>query len=245
MEVIYQGWIKHRPTLERYHVQMTFVEQGDISSLIALQRIVVAHLKNKTSYYPLTKEEFEMALTPHFGLVLGAFVQKELIGFRVIMFPNSLAHNLGSKLSLAAEELNQVVHLEAVCIHPDFQGNGLQRIMTRLVLERLIRTGAARHVLLTVSPDNLASIKNTFANQLYIARLRYMYGRRLRYIFYQDLGQPIRLDVERSLTVPYADLEQQMAAFERGYYGYQLAQRENDLYLMLAKRKGDSSCGLA
>jgi len=54
--------------------------------------------------------------------VIGIFTDDGLIAYNVLYFPGVDGDNFGTDIALPSDELDKVVHLETVAVHPAFRG---------------------------------------------------------------------------------------------------------------------------
>ena len=71
-----------------------------------------------------------------------------------------MPHNLGMDINLPPEDLIKVAHIQAMAVHPDHRGNGLQRRLARAHLALEEDSGR----LLTVSDTLMKSISWFFSD---------------------------------------------------------------------------------
>jgi len=75
--------------------------------------------------------------------------------------------NYGADIGLPPEEQPKVAHLKVVAIHPDYNGDGLQRKINEAQIE-LMRSAGFRHTCCTIFPKNPYSLRNFTADGLVI-----------------------------------------------------------------------------
>lgn len=122
------------------------------------------------------------------GFVLLAEEKDRLAGYIMMRYPGEAEDNLGWDLGWDGKRRQHTAHLEAVAVHADFRGRGLQRLMM---------AEAERHLppdcwflLATVAPDNLYSLRNLQALGYEIACTKEKYGGYGRHIMVKKLQQP-------------------------------------------------------
>ncbi len=181
---------------EKFDAQLRLLEFGDLDQIVELERIVIDSLPDKTAYFPEPPGVFVDSLKGN-GIVVGCFVDFELIAFRSIWFPKDSSYNLGLDIGLVnRKDLQSVAHLERTCVHPRFRGNRLQITMTDLALQLAVDKNYTLF-LCTIAPGNYASMTDKFHVGMVIYRLLKKYGGLDRYLFYKNIDKPI-LDQELS-----------------------------------------------
>ena len=93
MTVLYEGTLKQNN--ESFHVTLLSLEH--IEQILSLQNIVVEALEDKSRLQPLSQEEFQYILEGN-GMMIGAFIENELIAFRALLVPPIDDEHLGSIL---------------------------------------------------------------------------------------------------------------------------------------------------
>lgn len=221
MEPLAEYLVNKKDDRGQYFCRIILLNEGHRPQITKLQTQVVASLSGRDSFFPLTPEELQYILKETGGMGIGALVGQKLVGFRCLYFPGDRGDNLGQDVDLPGTALNQVVHLEATFIHPDFQGNSLQKRLTGLVLARLHLLPWPRYLMATVMPSNIPSLIDKFAQGLRIVALKEKYGVGWRYIFFRDLGaKGIAMpESEATIAVDIMDIEQQCFLLEAGYQG--------------------------
>jgi hypothetical protein len=227
--VLANGFLKKKTLGRRNRAQayqIMLLNERYLPSMMALQLMILKCLQRPDLVQPFTAHFMRRHLGTQ-GLALGVFVQNRLVGFRNIYFPDALEKqwNLGTDLGLGSDELNQVVNLQMVCVHPQFRGNRLALRMNRIALDLIRRNGTHHHVCATVSPYNVWNIPILLECGFRIAGLKTKYGGKLRYIVYQDLQGPVSLNEKSALSVRLDDLNTQRQLLDSGYYGVELRKK--------------------
>ncbi|QHT47847.1 GNAT family N-acetyltransferase [Bacillus sp. SB49] len=216
------GEIIHHPTgrVSVYHVRRLGAE--DIEDLLHMQMIVEAQVQEKDTLQPLSKQEFNTILEGA-GLLIGVFVEEELIAFRALWYPGPDPENLGMDIGLPEEEWDLVVHQEISCVRPDYRGNRLQKRMGAWIMQAFREEDTDKaHLLCTVHPRNISSLKDKLAQGMAIVRLKEKYAGMLRYILYRPVSGVWEWEDEREKVVQRADLTAQKELLAAGYYGAEL-----------------------
>ncbi|WP_432666859.1 hypothetical protein R9X47_10940 [Wukongibacter baidiensis] len=219
-----------------YTCNITQLNLGHLNNIVEFERFVIGNLIDKNFCLPSSKEDW-MRMLGNEGIVLGSFVNKELIGVRSILFPYQEDDNLGRYISLSEADLNRLFHLELTSIHPDYVGNDLQKKMTKLALSMMNISETWKHVMLTIYPYNFSSLKNIFDFSIIVVKLKKIYNGTWRYILYQNLHTPILIDKENSIKVLSNDIEKQIELLDKGYYGFSLSRDKGKQYILYGKEK--------
>ncbi len=212
------------------------LHRADLEQLLTLQRNVLLDLQNVDLFVPLSTLEFECMLQDQ-GMVIGCYLEGELIAFHSFFYPKESADNLGIDLDFDHKQLLQVAHLEATCVHPRHRGLGLQTKLTTILLNEMKTRGEYRYILQTVAPDNIASIKSTFKSGLSLVRYKHKYGGKKRFIFALDLVSPSVFDLSDRTTLKIdASMEQYETRFIQGYSGRELEVIDGELHIQFIKK---------
>lgn len=227
--ILSSGFLKHRRpgngTRRRKYI-ITRLSEEHLPMVMDLQEITVKHLEEPDLLHSFSYDFMRQHLGRK-GIVLGVFVNERLVAFRNLYYPDpwDKEWNLGIDVGLAGAELNHVVNLQMVCVHPSFRGNALAVKMNAVALKLLRERGTHYHVCATVSPYNVWNIPVLLASGFHIARLKDKYGGKIRYVVYQDLRRTQSFDENNAVRVPLQDLDTQKKLFEAGFYGAALHRR--------------------
>jgi ribosomal protein S18 acetylase RimI-like enzyme len=204
--------------------QMRFMDESYLTDMMELQEIIVQNLSDKDIFRIHSMNYFK----EHFKVensIIGVFTKGGLVAYNVLFFPGLESDNFGADINLPREELDNVVHLETVAVHPAYRGNSLQRKMEAVHL-RVIQDMGYEHVCCTVSPKNSPSLKNIFSNGLVIKALRFKFGGRLRYIMYKNLVHPSTVGPEE-IRIDSSNIDGQIDLLEKGFLGFQMVSLSN------------------
>ncbi|MCM3757603.1 GNAT family N-acetyltransferase [Sporosarcina aquimarina] len=189
----------------------------DLPEITQLQTKVIEHLSEKTFLQPLSEEEFEYILDGN-GLLVGVRSDGNLIAFRALMDPGEDPEHLGEDAGIPKEQWSSVLYSEITNVHPDFQGNGLQRQLGKIVMEE-VDADRYKYVCATVAPFNIASIKDKFELGMHIAALSVKYETLTRYIMTKKLAADVSVMSDDSIEVEMGDTSKQQKLLKRGWIG--------------------------
>lgn len=204
-----------------------------MAGILRIQAKVLETLVNKDFLQPLTKEEFAHSIEN--DLMVGVFVEEELIAFRALAIPEIDEHHLGYDIGLLTEQLDNVVYQEITNVHPDYRGFGLQKKLGVIVME-LLDASPYTHVCATVAPFNIASLKDKLSQGMVIGALKKKYGEMLRYVFYKKLHEDREAGSE-VLEINMADTEKQQQLLANGWIGTSILQND-DVWYVTYEEKG-------
>lgn len=218
--------------LGTYAYTVELLTEKSIPALMQLQQEVVAALPDKAILQPLDEQELRFILTGN-GVMIGVYVEEKLIAFRALLEPEIDEEHLGRDIGLAEDELSQVLYQEISNVHPDFRGYGLQRTMADWVMQQV---DSSKHSIIcaTVMPFNIASLKDKFAQGMYVAALKYKYGGKLRYVFTKSLLEQSITGKEEQVIL-MSDTEGQQRALKDGFVGVMMKLEETD-WVVVYKR---------
>ncbi|UOQ92274.1 GNAT family N-acetyltransferase [Halobacillus shinanisalinarum] len=235
MDVLYQGEVTNRANGMQEDFQVSRLESEHLSDISQVQDTVFEQLQVKESLQALTQEELTQLFYGK-GLVLGVFVQEQLIAFRALLYPGDDEENLGRDLGLSKTEQMKVVHQEITCILPEYRGNGLQKKLAKWIMTEFNRTSNEyRYLCCTVFPTNYPSLKDKLAQGMMIAQIKGMYGGLLRYVLYKDLRRDMTIDGRTYSAVAVEDYQQQKQLLKNGYYGYGLRETDGTMMILFGK----------
>ncbi|EJQ40946.1 hypothetical protein IEE_04802 [Bacillus cereus BAG5X1-1] len=218
MTILYEGKLKQNN--DPFHVTLLSLEH--MEQILSLQNVVVEALEDKGRLQPLSLEEFQYILEGN-GMMIGAFIQNELIAFRALLVPPIDDEHLGLDIGLPESELHRVIYQEISNVHPNCRGNGMQKILATVIMDELQKEDSKYdYVCCTVAPFNIPSLKDKFAQGMEIAALKEKYSGSMRYVFVKEL----RKDTERDWTdvkdIPMSDASEKQALLSEGYRGYEM-----------------------
>ena len=231
MNILYEGTLKQNAQ----SFQVTLLSLDHIEQILSLQNVVIEALENKTNLQPLTLEEYQYILNGN-GLMIGAFVEQELIAFRALLAPPIDEEHLGLDIGLTHKELDRVIYQEISNVHPKCRGNGMQKILAKVIMEQLTQTDSKYdYVCCTVAPFNIPSLKDKFAQGMEIAALKEKYGGSLRYIFVKELRGNEKSERRDIKSIAMSDIAGQQALLAEGYLGYEMGQHDREYCVRFGK----------
>ncbi|MBJ8104877.1 MULTISPECIES: GNAT family N-acetyltransferase [Bacillus cereus group] len=227
MTVLYKGTLKQNN--DPFHVTLLSLEH--MEQILSLQNVIVEALEDKGRLQPLSLEEFQYILEGN-GMMIGAFIENELIAFRALLVPPIDDEHLGLDIGLPESELHRVIYQEISNVHPNCRGNGMQKILATIIMDELQKEDSKYdYVCCTVAPFNIPSLKDKFAQGMEIAALKEKYGGSMRYVFVKEL----RGDKESNWTdikdVPMSDVSEKQSLLSEGYRGYEM-EKTNDTFIV-------------
>lgn len=205
----------------------------DIEAIKKVQQDVISALEDKKILQPLSLDELQFLLGDH-GVMVGVFVDEELIAFRALLEPPLDDEHLGRDAGLAEHVLPRVAYQEISAVHPNYRGYGLQRTLAQVVMQELDRT-CFDYICATVMPFNIASLKDKFAQGMRVVALKLKYGGKLRYVFMKDLREETEQTFNETARIQMADTEAQQALLKDGWLGVRMLQ-ENDAWFVEYKK---------
>lgn len=218
MKVLYEGTITNQVLHKKLHLRMKRLYLEDLRAIEAVQEAVIADLRDKTALHPLSTEEYLFILNER-GLMVGAYVEEEMIGFRALLIPEIDGEHLGYDIGLAEEELPRVIYQEISAVLPAYRGNRLQQKLADVIMKELPKLpGNFRYVSCTVAPMNIPSLKDKFTQDMYIVALTNKYNSKERYVCVKDLEKPSISYTEFS-AAKLDDFSKQHELLAAGYVG--------------------------
>ncbi|EJR96496.1 hypothetical protein [Bacillus mycoides] len=216
MTILYEGKLKQNN--DSFHVTLLSLEH--MEQILSLQNVIVEALEDKGRLQPLLLEEFQYILEGN-GMMIGAFIQNELIAFRALLVPPIDDEHLGLDIGLPESQLHRVIYQEISNVHPNCRGNGMQKILATVIMDELQKEDSQYdYVCCTVAPFNIPSLKDKFAQGMEIVALKEKYGGSMRYVFVKELRGDKKRDWSDVKSVPMSDAGGQQALLWEGYRGY-------------------------
>ncbi|UED80635.1 GNAT family N-acetyltransferase [Lysinibacillus sp. CD3-6] len=226
MERIYEGILGETP------FYVTKLQMQHLPAIEKLQQEVYEALPDQSILQPLTTEEFEFILQGN-GLMIGAYVDKALIGFRALLNPPIENEHLGYDCGIAEDQFHRVLYQEISNVSPHYRGYGLQKTLATIVMNE-IDLDSYDYVCSTVKPFNIPSLKDKFSQGLVIKGLKIKYVDKLRYIFYKNLQQEQPVYTEKK-AVLMRDTTLQQQLLKEGYTGTAMYEEQNDWFVVFER----------
>ncbi|WP_431808882.1 GNAT family N-acetyltransferase [Lysinibacillus sphaericus] len=226
MDRIYEGMLGETP------FYVTKLQLQHLPAIEKLQQEVYETLPDQSILQPLTTEEFEYILQGN-GLMIGAYVEHELIGFRALLNPPIDNDHLGYDCGILEDQFQRVLYQEISNVSPHYRGYGLQKTLATVVMNA-IDLDCYDYVCSTVKPYNIPSLKDKFSQGLVIKGLKIKYVDKLRYIFYKDLKQEQPAYTEKQ-AVLMGDTAMQQQLLKAGYTGTAMYEEQNDWFVLYEK----------
>ncbi|WP_214328501.1 GNAT family N-acetyltransferase [Bacillus paranthracis] len=231
MTVLYEGRLKQNNEL--FHVTLLSLEH--IEQILLLQNVVVEALEDKSRLQPLSQEEFQYILEGN-GMMIGAFIENELIAFRALLVPPIDDEHLGLDIGIPERELHRVIYQEISNVHPNWRGNGMQKILATVIMNELQKEDSKYdYVCCTVAPFNIPSLKDKFAQGMEIAALKEKYGGSMRYVFVKELRGVKERDWTDIKSIPMNNAGGQQALLSEGYRGYEMEKVDGDFVVKFGR----------
>lgn len=206
----------------------------DLPEITQLQTNVIEHLSEKTFLQPLTDEDFKYILDGN-GLLVGVRAEESLIAFRALMDPGEDPEHLGEDAGIPKEQWSSVLYSEITNVHPEFQGNGLQRQLGKIVMQE-VDADQYKYVCATVAPFNIASIKDKFELGMHIAALNVKYETLTRYIMMKNLVTEVTVTDEDPIEVGMGEIGEQQKLLKAGWIGTSIQACDEEFTVIYRKR---------
>lgn len=218
MKVLYEGTIINQLLRKKLPLYMKRLYLEDLGAIEGVQREVFAAMPEKIVLYPLSTEEFLFILNER-GLMVGAYVEEKLIGFRALLIPEIDEEHLGYDIGLSEEQLPNVIYQEISAVLPAYRGNRLQQKLADVIMRELPKLPENfRYVCSTVSLMNIPGLKDKFMQDMHISALTKKYGSKEWYVCVKDLENP-SFRYEGSATAKLDDFTKQHELLNAGYVG--------------------------
>lgn len=227
MSNVYEGMLKNNNI--SYCVRRLALT--NMIEILSLQKSAIKVLTDAKTLQPLSREDYEWTLNGN-GLILGVFVENQLIALRALMVPKIDEDHLGRDIGLSEEKLEKVIYQEISIVHPDFRGNKLQMTLASLIMKELHKEKHAfQYVCCTVAPFNIPSLKDKLSQGMEIAALKEKYGGNLRYIFVKDLKREKETPWLQVMPINMGDIQKQKEWLAQGWRGFQMEKRQDQYWI--------------
>lgn len=162
-----------------------FASENDIKNIMSIIKTATELLPDP-SWFVDDTEEFFLSHIKEKGFTLKAISDGNIAAFLTIRYPGLDEDNLGYSLDFSKEDLLSCAHIESCAVLPQYRGNRLEYQLIKEALSILENTSYT-HILGTVHPDNLASVKSFLNNGFHIEKTVPKYGGLPRHILYKKL----------------------------------------------------------
>ncbi|SMD05364.1 GNAT family N-acetyltransferase [Sporomusa malonica] len=231
-QLLVTGRIRSRVNKQWYPYTMRVLKESDLPSVLELYDFVVENIEDSDMLWRYANETVVDFLGQD-GIVAGVFVDRTLVGFRVMYFHHEGDPN--NPLLCNRSSYGKTAHLALCVVHPEFRGNSLQKHMG----VHLLRVAQASRPFPTmcsiVSPHNYPSISDKFSLNMVVVKLMPKFRRIWRYIFYRDMDTPITAVDKKLIFAASYDYPRQIELLEQGYYGVQLGTSSGETGLFFRK----------
>ena len=119
------------------------------------------------------------------SLVLGAYLNDELIGFGILLDAQDTAENLAKDVEVIQDKLTSA-NVKLIIVRPSYRGNGLQKIIINKLQEHAKNCGFS-YLCATVSPVNNYSLNNFLGTDFINYKTLNKYGGLSRILLYKKI----------------------------------------------------------
>lgn len=224
--------ILHAGQLAKSKENFTVVQLGPeyIDEVVALQKRVHQNMLNKNWFVCDSGDDIDQMLREG-GAMFGVLnSQEQIIASRYVSTPGNTEYNLANQLNLEID-LDKVMILESTVVDPNYRGNRLQSIMLQIAHDFAEDSGY-RHLLSTVSPENIFSLYNVMTLGLKIRALKKLYQTQTgdgvwRFVLHKDLQQaPTWL---KKLEIGLGELDLQTLLIDKGFFGDSVSRQSKSI----------------
>lgn len=157
----------------------------DTENFIRLLAFVRQGMTHKEWFYLDPPEDVREMMNSGIMRLWVAMDGDRLAGAFDALMPGLEAYNYGYQLGFSTEELRNVINMDTAAVHPDYRGRHLQRRLLQAAEAELSGNGE-KHLLCTIHPENLYSLRNALAQGYAIQKTLPMYGS-VRHILRKDI----------------------------------------------------------
>lgn len=159
--------------------------RSDLDAFVELLYTVRESMPVKEWFYLDSKDEFWQQMEEGIMELWLAMDGDKVVGAFDLLVPGMREINYGYELGFSEQELLQVVNMDSAAVHPDYQGQGIQRRLL-LTAESWLKEQGSRILLCTVHPENRFSLQNALKIGYTIQKEVPIYGS-VRYILRKDI----------------------------------------------------------
>lgn len=187
-----------------------------LDDVLNMQEEIYEQMEEKESLERISRKDMTTILKDNYSV--GVYRNGKLIAMRGFLIPEKdeeehLADDAGVDRATT-------IYSEIALVHPDARGEGLQLKMGKILLEELKKDERFDHLIATVMPLNIPSLKNSLRLGLNIVNTTYKYGGKRRHILHMNLKEDVELKGSK-IHIKYDDFDW---LFEHGknYIGTEL-----------------------
>lgn len=211
--------------------EIKILDKSSVDSILRLQEVVMNSLEKEELYFPLSKEEVEVAINGD-GITVGAYDGKELIGFTILTFSGN---SLKAEFNIS-ENKDKVAYIKATNIHPSYRGKGLQKILTGYLIEQVKECNDYRYFYATVSPYNYSSVLSLMSVGLEIIAIKFLFNHYLRYVLFLDTKrEKSNIDRNNIEFISIKNIAMQMDFLKRGFFGINYSKKSEDIIIQFVE----------
>lgn len=118
---LYEGTLTNVRMHKQVPMYMKRLYLEDLAEIERVQQMVIDSLPEKNTLQPLSTEEFLFILNHH-GLIVGAYVEGELVAFRALLVPEIDEEHLGRDIGLTEDELGNMIYQKFRLSLPTIEG---------------------------------------------------------------------------------------------------------------------------
>ncbi len=100
---------------------------------------------------------------------------RRLAGTFTLAFPGPGCDNLGRDIGFDGQKLLLTAHMDIAVVHPEFRGNGIQKLLMTLAGIDAAALGY-RYLMCTVHPENTASMRSALSLGYEVVAMKEKYG---------------------------------------------------------------------
>ena len=165
--------------------------------------------------------------------VIGAVTYEGLIAFGLFRVPGQSGDNMGRDLGI--NDLNKVVHLELLVLHPYYRGNSMQKLISRTLIDLIIERNY-EDICCTVSPKNYYSLNNMISLGFSIRKIKIKFEDKLRCIMHKNVLKQPDSTWQEVVDVDGKNIAIQERLVKDGFEGFALKGTEGNFVISYGKR---------
>ncbi|CAD2075041.1 N-acetyltransferase [Phocicoccus pinnipedialis] len=163
-----------------------------LDEVLEMQEEIYEKMEVKEALERIKRDEMETILSDNYSV--GVYADNKLVAMRGFYIPKldeeeHLADDVGVDRS-------RTIYSEIALVHPIARGEGLQFKMGKILLEDLKKDDRFDHLIATVMPLNIPSLKNSLRIGLKIVNTKFKYGGKRRHILHMNLKEDMNLEGE-------------------------------------------------
>jgi len=219
---------KERHRVVHVPCEIDFLTSKDEYEACSLYNTIAEIVRNREIFVPDNTLPSDLAGE---GIVLGVRAENHLICVRVLTFNQNTISDF--KNVLGEKIAGRIACSDGCVVDSRYRGNSLQQL-TWFLIEPLLY-GRYDFIVATVSPKNIASLRNLLICSFLIVDMANMYNGYERFVLRKKLTNLQCYKTLEHLEINVRDKNGIMNALSRGYIGYKMKHKSTGIYILFGQ----------